>query len=116
MWLRASLEGHGGPVYGLGRGGLGQASGSHTPECAPSVMRVGRGVGPEGEGCTDPFLRWGQGNSHRPSVPPVPRGLGATPPPTFQTWPETPHSFLRLLLLLPVTAKDNKLCMAHLLR
>lgn len=30
-------------------------------------MRVGRGAGPEGEGCPHPFLRWGEGNSHRPS-------------------------------------------------
>lgn len=90
-----------------------------TQECAPEVWRgggeggVGRGVRPEGEGCTDPLLKWGEGKGHqclqfhRPGGPPL--------LPHSRPGPETPYSFL-CHLLHPVTAKDNKLSMAHLLR
>lgn len=49
-------------------------------------------------------------------LPPALQG-GGPPPPTLHSrhGPETPHSFLHHLLL-PVTAKDNKLSTAHLLR
>lgn len=83
MWPGASLEGQGGPVRGVGRGGLGPARNSQTPEGAPRVCDEGGEGGPvlRGRAARTQFLRWEEGNGPRPSlVPPAPpRGPGGHP-------------------------------------
>lgn len=83
---------------GAGRGGWGQESSSHTPECAPSVMRVGRRLVLRGRAAPTHFsggeretamgrrgLQFhgpgGHPSSHIPDLPGNPSLLPPPPPP-----------------------------------
>lgn len=106
----AGLKEQGSPKPGVG--GRGARPGKQlTLECAPKKWEAGGKRGGVLRGGWHPPLSQVEESGSEPSVP---RAWGPPLLPHSKTWPGSPSSLLHLPLP-SVTAKDNKLSMAHLL-